>query len=81
DARPFGDIPAVFTDALLSWPELNLEVIIIKSKKEKKILDTVKLKKELKIYNLSDIEILNYLKEEMRRELNEIGIDQQFGTI
>jgi hypothetical protein len=81
DTRPFGDIPAVFTDAILSWPELDLEVIIVTPKKEKKILDTIKIKKELKVDNLSDMELLSYLRKEMERELKEIGIDRQFGTL
>ncbi|KUK55089.1 MAG: Histidine kinase [Atribacteria bacterium 34_128] len=81
DAKPFGDIASVFTDAILSWSDVDLEVIIVTPKKEKKILDTVKIKKELKIDNLSNMELLSYLREDMERELKEIGIDRQFGTL
>jgi len=81
DAKPFGDIASVFTDAILSWSDVDLEVIIVTPKKEKKILDTIKIKKELKIDNLSDMELLSCLREEMERELKEIGIDRQFGTL
>jgi len=81
DARPFGDLPAVFSDALCSWPGIDFELIIIKSKKEKKILDTAELKETLDVHTLVESEILNFIKEDLRKELLEIGIDQQFGIL
>ena len=80
DARPFGDIPVVFADVLRSWPGVDFKIIVLKSKKEKKVLDTIELKKLLDVKILQDIEILNFVKEQLRKELLKIGINQQFGV-
>ncbi len=79
DARPFGDLAAVFTDALLSWPEVDFEIRIVNHKQEKKILDTVDLKKDLQTDQLNNIEIQDYIKKYLQDELIKIGINQQFG--
>lgn len=79
DARPFGDIPAVFTDALRSWPEIEFEIFIDDGGKKKKILDTVELKAILELDILQDIEVLNYIEAQLRKELFRVGINRQFG--
>jgi hypothetical protein len=80
DARPFGDIPAVFVDSLRSWPEIDFEIFICNTKKEKNILDTIELKSMLELDILQDMEILNFIKGQLRKELLKIGINQQFGV-
>jgi hypothetical protein len=80
DARPFGDIPAVFIDALRSWPEIDFEIFIKNAKKEQKILDTVELKNMLELDIIQDVEVLKYIGEQLKKELYKIGINRQFGV-
>jgi hypothetical protein len=80
DARPFGDIPAVFIDALRSWPEIEFEIFINNAKIKRKILDTVELKAILELDIIQDIEVLNYIGKQLKKELFRIGINQQFGV-
>ncbi|KQC05093.1 MAG: hypothetical protein APR54_08525 [Candidatus Cloacimonas sp. SDB] len=80
DARPFGDISSVFIDALRSWPGIEFEIFINNAKKEKKILDTVELKTMLELDIIQDMEVLNYIGEQLKKALFKIGINQQFGV-
>ena len=81
DARPFGDLAAVFSDILRSWPAVDFTVIVTRSNHEEKILDTAELKRALNTTSLEDQEILNYVKENVREALYKIGIDQHFGIV
>lgn len=79
DARPFGDLVAVFTDALLAWPEVDFKIWIVNCQKEKKILDTSLIKKVLQNNHLNNVVRDNYIKKLLQDELSKIGIDHQFG--
>ncbi len=79
DARPFGDMAAVFSDIVRIWPDINIEVFVKQSNLERNILDTGQLKETLNVETLNDNEVISYVKENLKRELLSIGIDQQFG--
>ena len=80
DARPFGDMAAVFSDIVRVWPGIDFEVFVKQSNLERNILNTVELKETLNIETLNDNEVLYYIKEHLKNELLNIGIDQEFGT-
>ena len=83
NARPFGNLAAVFSDVLRSWPNIDFEVYINQAKEnvEKKVLDTAELKKTLEVKALDHDEIINYVKEHLKIEFLNIDIDEQFGIL
>jgi hypothetical protein len=70
DAKPFGDIPQTFADIYFAWPDIDLNLYIIKKNKEEMVLDFKKIRDEEK-KGLSDSiktrrKILNIMQEEMK---------------
>ena len=81
DARPFGNLPNVFTDMIFSWPTIEFDLFTVNGSQEQKVIDTVNIKNTLGMDSLQDQEIVNYLRKQIQDSLNKMGINQMFGKV
>jgi len=82
DAKPFGDLPNVFIDALISWPGVDLKVLLNKGDdKKKEIFNSKKIRKIIDYSDLQQKEIRDFIYQSINEGLKEVGIDTQFGRL
>jgi len=82
DAKPFGDLPNVFIDALICWPGVDLKVFLnMGDGKKKEIFNSKKIKKIIDYSDLQQKEIRNFIYQSIDKGLQEAGIDAQFGRL
>ncbi len=81
DAKPFGDLAKVFTDALRSWPDVDFEVLIEREKsKNEQVLNTKEIRETMGCSDIQHKEIQDFVYQSIDKGLKRIGINTQFGN-
>jgi len=80
DSKPFGNISETFVDAMLCWPDVNVEILLeIEKNKKVNIFNSKKILEIISYSELQEKEIRNFICCTIDQELERVGINTQFG--